>query len=116
MSAVIKSIVIREKSIPVKTIVINRGPKGTSAALEEYSTLTETFALSSADIANKKITLSYAPVNNNITLVIDGAASQSIFSVDFTISGGNQVTWSGLRLESILDTTDTVYVSYLVKA
>ena len=115
MSAVIRSIVIRENSTPAKTIVINRGPKGTSAALEEYSTLTETFVLSSADIANKKITLNYAPVNNNIIVIVDGAASQSIFSVDFIISGGNEVTWSGLRLESILDATDTMYVSYLVK-
>jgi hypothetical protein len=116
MTAVIRSIIIREESTPSKTIVINRGPRGTSAALEEYSTLTETFNLTSSDIANKKILLSYSPVNDNVTVIVDGAGSQSIFNVDFILNNGNEVTWAGLRLESILDDSDTVYVSYLVKS
>jgi hypothetical protein len=116
MTAIIRNIVIKEESVPIKTIVINRGPKGTSAALEEYSTLTEVFNLTSSDITNKKITLGFAPVNNNITLVVEGAANQSVFNIDFIISNKNEVNWSGFRLESILDETDTIYISYLVKA
>lgn len=115
MTAIVKSIIIREESTPAKTIVINRGPRGASASLEEYSTLTETFNLTSTDIANKKIALSYPPANNNIVVVVDGAGAQSLYSVDFILSNGNELVWSGLRLESTLDDTDTVYVSYLIK-
>lgn len=116
MSTIVRSIIIREESTPTKTIVINRGPRGLSASLEEYTTLTETFNLTLQNITDKKVTLNMPPANNNISVVIDGAGTPSIFSVDFVLINGNEISWLGLRLESILDNTDTMHVSYLVRS
>jgi len=111
-TTIVKTIVIREQSTPIKTIVVNRGPRGLSGTSQEYAIVTQTFNLSNQNILDKKVILSSAPVNEDITLTVDGAGAASIINTDFALINNREISWAGLRLEFILDNSDTVYISY----
>lgn len=114
MPAVVKTIVIREESTPVKTIVVNRGPRGPAGSLENYYATTQSFTLTAQDITDKKVTLNQIPANNSISLMPDGGASQRI-GVDFDVVNSNEVSWNGLGLDGFLEEGETIYVTYQIR-
>lgn len=114
MPAIVKTIVIREESTLVKTIVVNRGPRGPAGSLESYRATTQSFTLTSQDIFDKKITLSHIPANNSVFLIPDGGAPQRI-GIDFDVVNSNEISWNGLRLDGFLEEGETIYITYQVR-
>jgi hypothetical protein len=73
----------------------------------------EEFTLSSTDITNKKITLTYTPVNQNyVTLDVIGGGVQDN-GIDYIVNTATkEVSWSGLGLDGILEAGDVIRVTY----
>lgn len=71
----------------------------------------EYFTLSGTDITNKYITLAASPITASKTrlVVIDGP--EQAYTTDFTVST-NQLSWSGLFLDGVLETGDKLIVTY----
>jgi len=73
----------------------------------------EEFTLTSTDITNKKVTLTYTPVNANYVRldVIGGGAQDN--GVDFSVNvTTKELSWSGLGLDGILEAGDVLRVTY----
>jgi len=73
----------------------------------------EEFTLTSTDITNKKVTLTYTPVNGNFVRldVIGGGAQDN--GVDFSVNATTkELSWSGLGLDGILEAGDVLRVTY----
>jgi len=73
----------------------------------------EEFTLTSTDITNKKVILTYTPVNANyVRLDVIGGGAQdngADFSVNVTTK---ELSWSGLGLDGILEAGDILRVTY----
>jgi hypothetical protein len=92
-----------------------------NAPLEAYSALEELsqhqynsqkFTLTPTEIANKFVTIEKTPVVlNRTTLNVIGGVEQS-YGVDFIVIG-NQVTWNGYLLETLLEAGDEIIIKYL---
>ncbi|MEJ5352443.1 MAG: hypothetical protein WHS65_12715 [Melioribacteraceae bacterium] len=73
----------------------------------------EEFTLTSTDITNKKVTLTYTPVNMNYVRldVIGGGAQDN--GADFTVNTTTrELSWSGLGLDGILEAGDVLRITY----
>lgn len=114
MPAIIKTIIIREESTPIKTVVVNRGPRGVPGSLESYTAVTQTFTLTAQNMTDKKVTLSSMPANNNITLVPEGGFAQAI-GVHYEVINQNEVSWNGLGLDGFLEEGEQIYITYQVR-
>lgn len=79
--------------------------------LEQNLIKTEIITLSSADIANKFLTLAETPVvSDSVTLYPQGGIPQ-INTIDFSVTG-NVLSWSGLGLDGFLEENDVLVVQY----
>jgi hypothetical protein len=85
--------------------LIESTPIDTVAPLTEYITLTST------DITNKYITLSFAPAVASTTMVDLLGGSAQKYTTDFIVSG-SQVQWTGLGLDGLLAAGDVLRVHY----
>jgi hypothetical protein len=77
----------------------------------------EEFTLSASDIAAKKVTLTYPPVNgSDVELDVIGGCPQDN-GTDFSVNvGTKEVSWSGLGLDGILAANDVLRISYSKQA
>lgn len=114
-TTIIKTIVIKEESTPIKTIVVNRGPRGLSGSLEGYVAVTETITLTSQNAIDKKVILSSPPTNNDVSLLPDGGSLQTV-GVDFVVINNKEVSWAGLGLDGYLEEGDVIYITYQMRA
>ncbi len=75
--------------------------------------IVEEFTLTSTDITNKKVTLTYAPVNGDyVTLDVYGGGAQDN-GVDFSVNTATkEVSWSTLGLDGILEAGDILRITY----
>lgn len=86
---------------------ITTSPPGTVATVEK-------FTLTGTDITNKYITLSSSPATAGNTVLLVADAPNLFYDTDFTITGGNQLSWNGLALDGILSSGDSLTVMYIV--
>lgn len=80
---------------------------------QQETDVVEEFTLTSTDITNKKVTLTYTPVNPNYVRldVIGGGAQDN--GVDFTVNASTkELSWSGLGLDGILEANDVLRITY----
>jgi len=71
----------------------------------------ETIVLSGTNITNKYVNLAATPITASKTrLVVVGGVEQE-YTTDFTVST-NQLSWSGLFLDGVLETGDKLIVTY----
>jgi hypothetical protein len=71
----------------------------------------ESIVLSGTDITNKYVNLAATPITASKTrLVVVGGIEQA-YTTDFTVST-NQLSWSGLFLDGVLETGDKLIVTY----
>jgi hypothetical protein len=75
--------------------------------------IVEEFSLTSTDITNKKVTLTYIPIDGNyVTLDVIGGGPQDN-GTDFSVNAAlKEVGWSGLGLDGILEAGDVLRVTY----
>jgi len=75
--------------------------------------IVEEITLTSTDITNKKVTLTYTPVNGNyVTLDVYGGGAQDN-GVDFSVdTATKEVSWSTLGLDGILEAGDVLRITY----
>ena len=73
---------------------------------------TDNFDLSSSDIANKYVDLSFAPVAPEDVIIITEGAPGLDYGKDYTIINGNRLSWDGYELENILVAGDDLTVIY----
>lgn len=73
--------------------------------------IVESFTLNSTDITNKYVTLAQAPTTASKTrlMVVNGV--EQAYGTDFTVST-NQLSWSGLFLDGVLESGDKLIVTY----
>jgi hypothetical protein len=78
----------------------------------------EEFTLTSTDISNKYVLISFAPTDPlMVSLTVVGGSGQD-YSIDFisTLDNeGRRVSWSGLGLDGILAAGDTISIEYPVR-
>lgn len=78
----------------------------------QFASYVEIFVLTQTDIDNKFVTLATAPSSlNSITLLPAGGIPQTP-SLDFTLLGGNILSWNGLGLDNFLEVGETITVTY----
>ncbi len=111
---IVKTIVLREEQSKVKTIVLNKGPKGTTGSIASYQAVTKTFTLNSNNIANKNLFLSPPPVNNDVLLVPDGGTTQ-ILGLQYALINKNEISWANMGLDGFLEEGDVLYITYQVE-
>lgn len=73
----------------------------------------EEFTLSAQNIIDKKVTLTYTPVNGNYVKldVVSGCAQDN--GADFSVNvATKEVSWSGLGLDTLLEAGDVLRISY----
>ena len=69
------------------------------------------YEITAIDISNKYITLDYTPIDNNkVDIIVYGGIHQRS-NVDFLVSG-NQVSWDGLAMESLLEQNNYICITY----
>ena len=72
----------------------------------------DTFTLNSTDVnTNKYVTLSMPLSGDDIELSVAGAPTQT-YGTDYTMLSTTRLSWSGLGLDSILETGDVITVVY----
>lgn len=87
------------------------GPKGSTEYEAVSKAASETFTLSSFDIAQKRITLTLKPdLSYNISVQPREGCAQFIGS-DFTVAG-KDVSWDGLGLDGLLIAGDILQIDY----
>lgn len=63
-------------------------------------------------ISNKYITLEYTPIiTSDISVSVLNGGMQ-VQGLDFEIKNGNQLSWAGKGMEALLDTQDTLVITY----
>lgn len=67
--------------------------------------------LTSTEISNKKVLLSAAPTIPELTTLNTGGVGQT-YGIDFTVVNGNELSWDGLGLESILEVGDLIKIVF----
>lgn len=111
---IVKTIVIREEQSQIKTIVVNKGPKGTTGSIANFQAITRSFTLTPQNIIDKSIYLNPSPANNDVLLVPDGGTTQ-IFGLQYTLINNNQISWANMGLDGFLEEGDVLYVTYQVE-
>jgi len=70
-------------------------------------------SLSSTDIANKYILLPGTPADPSSVLVdVLSGGGPAVYGQDYVVIG-NQLNWSGLGLDNVLDPTDNIRIFYV---
>lgn len=87
--------------------VIDDACPGASGYIAEY------FTLDLRDILAKEIVLTNTPAQPTYVLLQIDGAPPSFYTLDFTVSG-NTLSWSGLRLDGLLEPGDVLQVIYFV--
>ena len=73
----------------------------------------EQFTLTAMQVGTAQITLATPPAFPTKTLLQVDGAGPSFYGVDFTVTGST-LSWSGLRLEGLLEAGDLIQVVYIV--
>ena len=74
---------------------------------------TDKFVLNGTDVSNKFVTLSYTPITPGSVILLVEDASSMFYGTDFIVIG-NQLGWSGLALDGLLSSGDSLTVVYSV--
>lgn len=85
---------------------ITTAPPGTVAEVEK-------FTLSAGDITAGYITLASSPATAGDTVLMVQNAPSQFYGTDFSVTG-NQLSWSGLALDGVLEAGDNLTVMYIV--
>lgn len=83
-----------------------------SSSAAAYGYKVEYFTLDIGDILAKEVILAEAPAFPIKTLLTVDGAPTSFYTLDFTV-GGNVLTWSGTRLDGLLEPGDVLQVVYV---
>lgn len=91
------------------------GGDGTTVGGKELGsgglTQSETFVLTSVEIASKQITLANEPLFPFTVSLLPVGGIHQINGIDFQVTGA-VVSWSGLGLDNFLEVGDTLIVQY----
>lgn len=83
-----------------------------SSSAAAFGYKVEYFTLDIGDILAKEVTLADAPAFPIKTLLTVDGAPTSFYTLDFTVSG-TVLTWSGTRLDGLLEPGDVLQVVYV---
>jgi hypothetical protein len=84
---------------------------GISLASGQAGYVVEIFTLIQADIDNKQITLSNAPVVPSSVKLLPQGGIEQIYGIDFDVTN-NILQWNGLGLDNFLEVGDIITVTY----
>lgn len=88
---------------------------GTFDAIDTVNQFVDTFTLTSTDITNKYVILSFKPSDATKVILNIVSGVMQAYAVDFTITvddGGKRLSWNGLGLDGLLAANDKLAVIY----
>ena len=89
------------------------GTSSSSPGSIDLSFFVDIFILTSAQIANKQVTLTTSPSDATKTILDGIGGVPQDYGIDFTVVG-NVLSWNGLGLETILQVGEKIRVTYVI--
>ncbi|NCC99965.1 MAG: hypothetical protein EOL95_09750 [Bacteroidia bacterium] len=84
-----------------------------TSSVDTNPTVFDDYTITATEIANKYVTLSQVPTNNqSIRVFVDNVGIKAEQGVDYSISG-NQIFWTGYNFSSLLSLDDKLKIIYV---